>query len=161
MDGELDRHDEKILFDALKRDPKLRERWQSYQLIGAALKGETDSVRDITASVMDALQDEPVAFAPKVLPRQPWHRTALALAATLAGVAVVGWMALGPQDNLSPVRSERLAQRVPAAVQPVRQASRDMQEYLVAHQAHASSLQFRGGTENIRTVAAMGAVTAK
>jgi hypothetical protein len=36
-----------------------------------------------------------------------------------------------------------------------------MQEYLVAHQAQSSSLQFRGGTEHIRTVAATGTAMAK
>lgn len=158
MDGELEEHENKAVFDALKRDANLRGNWQEYLLIGAALKGERSLDADITASVMDALRDEPVVLAPRTSGRE-WRRTAMALAATVAGVAVVGWMALVPDGGQRPTQT--LAQREPLVVQPVRQVSREMQEYLVAHQAQSSSLQFRGGTEHIRTVAATGTAMPK
>ena len=159
MDGRLEAQDEPALFDALRRDKTLRGSWQEYQLIGDALKGETLLDADITARVMDALADEPVVLAPRVSARTSWHGSALALAATIAGVAVVGWVALGSQGRQLPVQT--VAQQERAVVQPVRHVSRDMREYLVAHQAQSSSLQFRGGTKHIRTVAATGMAVAK
>lgn len=160
LDGEHARQDEPALFEALKRGDELRGRWHEYLLIRDALKGEKILDADITARVMASLRDEAAVLAPHASMRHSWQRSALALAATVAGVAVVAWVALVPQSNL--VSIPALAQREPAAaVKPVRHAARDMQEYLAAHQAQSSSLQFRGGTENIRTVSTTGLATAK
>jgi sigma-E factor negative regulatory protein RseA len=149
IDGELEAREARAVFDAVKRDAELRTRWQEYQLIGDILRGEKSLGSDVTARVMAGLDDEPVVLAPQ-RQRQPWQRRALALAATLAGVAAVGWVALGPQSDSTPV--ERTAQASAPAPQAAQDAA-DMREYLVAHQTQSSSLQFRGGAENIRTVA--------
>lgn len=154
VDGELDELEAKVLLDAVKGDPQLRACWHEYQLIGDTLRGERSLPGDITAQVMAALADEPVVLAPRPVRQPAWQRTALALAATLAGVAVVGWLALAQRNDVSPA-GEQLAQG--ATPQSARADARDMQQYLVAHQAQSSLLQFRGGTENIRTVAAGGA----
>jgi len=160
IDGELPAHDAEVLFNELKRSQNLRGCWREYHLIGDALKDETWLDGDITAAVMRALQDEPVVLAPALSGPGRMQRTLLALAATLAGVAVVGWVALAPQQAPAPTGA-LVAQREAVVAEPVRQASREMQNYLVAHQAQASSLQFRGGTENIRTVAATGTAMSK
>jgi sigma-E factor negative regulatory protein RseA len=167
MDGELSEHEGQVLFAALRQDDELRGRWLEYQLIGDTLKGEKDLDIELTAAVMAALEAEPTVLAPRTsLRHDAWHRTALALAATLAGVAVVGWLALSTGQSVKPVTVALVTttQREPApvlAVQPVRQASLDMQEFLIAHEAQSSSLQFRGGAEHIRTVAAIGTATSK
>lgn len=161
MDGELERHDEQALLDAMKCDDDLRRYWQECQLIGDVLKGECALGSDITSRVMTSLRDEPVVLAPHAWARPAWQRTALALAATVAGVAVVGWMALGPQSGQVSIPMQAAAQRDAMPAQPVRLASRDMQEYLVAHQAQSSFLNFGGGTEHIRTVVATRTTTAK
>lgn len=161
VDGELAKHEEGALFDSLKSDAALCRRWQEYLLIRDTLKGGAVLDTDITARVMQTLSEEPTVIAPRrVVPRQGWRRSALALAATLAGVAVVGWMALGAGQE--PRLVATLAPQETAAVaQPVLQAARDMQEYLAAHEAQTSSLQFRGGTEHIRTVAAIRMASSK
>lgn len=154
IDGELEAREARVVFDAVKRDAELRTRWQEYQLIGDLLRGEKSLGSDITARVMAGLDDEPVVLAPRLRAPQSWQRMALAVAATLAGFGVVGWVALGPHGD--PLPAEPMAQRaVPAALTASQDA--DLREYLVAHQTQSSSLQFRGGTENIRTVAATGA----
>lgn len=150
IDGEIEAHDARAVLDAAKRDAELRERWQHYQLVGDALKGEPALHADITPRVMAALADEPVLLAPR-RERRTWQRTVLAMAATVAGVALVGWVALGSRHDAMPA-GELVAQE---AATP-RPESQDMREYMVAHQAQAGSLQFRGGTENVRTVAASG-----
>jgi sigma-E factor negative regulatory protein RseA len=176
MDGELAEHEAHAVFAALRDDPELRHRWREYQLIGDALKGERSLNVELTSGVMAALEAEPTVLAP---PRsssrhEAWRRNLMALAATLAGVAIVGWLALGSSQSPQP---EIVAQNAPAqvavatarnedaaavpATQPVRQASLDMQEYLIAHEAQSSLLEFRGGAEHIRTVAAVGMAPAK
>lgn len=162
MDGELDATEAAALLDTLKRETPLRGSWGEYQLIGDALRGEKMLDRDIAVRVMDVVRDQPVVLAPRARRRDDWRSPVLALAATLAGVGVVGWIALGPQpDRLAPSAHLALQQRMKAEAQPVRQASRGMQEYLVAHQTQTASLQFRGGTQQIRTVAALGGGPAK
>jgi sigma-E factor negative regulatory protein RseA len=160
LDGELERQDEPALFEALKRGDELCGRWREYLLISDTLKGEKMLDADITARVMTSLRDEAAVLAPYASMRHTWQRSALALAATVAGVAVVGWVALVPQNNQVSIPAQTLVQRESAAIKPVRHA-RDMQEYLAAHQAQSSSLQLRGGAENIRTVSTTGIATAK
>jgi sigma-E factor negative regulatory protein RseA len=180
MDGELAEHEAQVLFAELRHDEALRNRWLEYQVIGDALKGERNLDTELTGCVMAALDAEPTVLAPKTssLHRKGLHSNVLALAATIAGVAVVGWLALGTGRAPQP---ETLAQQAPApaavlavnetpsapvapaavAVEPVRQAAADMQQYLIAHEAQSSVLEFRGGAENIRTVAAVGMAPAK
>lgn len=170
MDGELAEHQEQVLFAALRQDDELRGCWLEYQLVGDALKGERDLGTELTGRVMAALDAEPTVLAPRISHRDPWHRPALALAATLAGIAVVGWLALNTGQSARPVTvaqessTPREPVMVAAAVQPVREDPRhslEMQEYLVAHEAQSSALQFRGGAEHIRTVAIIGMATSK
>lgn len=162
VDGELDARDAQVVLEAVKRDAELRERWHHYLLIGDALRGGGTLHRDITGQVMAALEDEPVVLAPRR--RQEWPRTVLALAASVAGVALVSWVALGPRNEENPPAPELAAAAAPMQVSaqaPAQPAAGDMQEYLAAHQAQAGSLRFRGGTENIRTVAVRGGVPAR
>ncbi|OHC63451.1 MAG: hypothetical protein A2045_04725 [Rhodocyclales bacterium GWA2_65_20] len=167
LDGEHARQDEPVLFEALKSGDELRGRWQEYLLIRDALRGERMLDADITARTMASLRAEPAVLAPHAAMRHSWQRSALAVAATVAGVAVVGWVALVPQSNQvsipqASIAVQTLAQSEPPDVKPVRLDSRDMREYLAAHQAQSSSLQFLGGTENIRTVSTTAiATTAK
>jgi sigma-E factor negative regulatory protein RseA len=172
MDGEVAEHEAQAVFAALRGDEELRSRWLEYQVIGDTLKGERDLGTELTGRVMAALDAEPTVLAPRPsLHRETWHRNVWALAATVAGVAVVGWLALGTgqgpqpetvaQSAAQPVAVARQEAVAVARGEAVRQASADMQEYLVAHETQSSQLQFRGGAEHIRTVAAVGMAPAK
>lgn len=177
MDGELAEHEAQSLYAALRQDGELRNRWLEYQLVGDTLRGEKDLGVELTTRVMAALDAEPTVLAPrKPMRLAVWRRSALALAATVAGVAVVGWLALDSGQLSQPanvslasahqaqvgtlVAKPGRAVVVPVA-QPVRQATGDMQEYLIAHEAQSSSLHFRGGAEHIRTVAVFGMANSK
>ena len=166
IDGELEARDAELVLDAVKNDSELQERWRHYQLIGDALRGSDALHRDITARVMAALEDEPVVLAPRRRQRHEWPRTVLALAASVAGVALVSWVALGPRSDESRPAAELAAASAPmqaasTRTPPAEPAAADMREYLVAHQAQAGALRFRGGTENIRTVAVGGPASAR
>lgn len=164
FDGELEDHE---LRTALKASLADEERWQVYGLIGDGLRGEDVDLPDMTASVMARLAEEPVVLAPRNLKAAPRHHPLLALAASVAGVAVVGWVALtgdpeGPAAGqyLAMMQKDRAA-AVASAVQPAptfAQAPQgpmagDLSEYLLAHHAQASTIRLGDSTKQIRTVA--------
>jgi sigma-E factor negative regulatory protein RseA len=159
LDGEIEQHEAPAMWSALRADPQLRETWSNYQLIGDSLRGEANLSAEIVSRVMIRLADEPVVFAPRPN-KQPssWYRSALAMAASLAGVAVVGWLALAQQlPSKSPTTVARLDRpNPPAAVVSAKATSPSMQEYLLAHQANAPGLYLQGGAQHIRTVSAEG-----
>jgi sigma-E factor negative regulatory protein RseA len=161
LDGELEMHEAASALAGLRRDGELRAAWSAYQTIGAALRGEKELSCDITARVMAGLEQEPTVLCPPTRRAAAWPRPAVALAASAAGVAVVAWVAFAPQFSAAPGHADiaRAPSAAPAAVVAMKPAAqREMQEYLVAHQAQASSAQLPGVTQNIRTVSASGGV---
>jgi len=159
LDGELEQHEIQQLWSALKAEPRLRGVWTDYRLVGDTIRGEAKLSADITARVMARLADEPVVLAPhRSKTPNSWQRPVLALAASLSGVAVVGWLALAQQPPVrEPATLARLEQRSPAPVAVAdTTTSNGMQEYLLAHQANAPGLHLPGGAQHIRTVSAVG-----
>ena len=156
MDGELDGEEIRESLDAMRRGEELRRQWSDAHLIGEALRNEKCLDFDISASVMAALEQEPTVLAPQARTRPDWTRPALALAASVAGVALVAWLGLGPAAELAPGAQLALApvKAVPEAV-AVPSTPR-LQEYLVAHQAYSPAGPMVGGARNIRTVAVAG-----
>lgn len=149
LDNELEAHRQQAVLVALRNDEELRFTWDSYQLIGDSLRGTAGLSANITSSVMASLRTEPTVLAPPARKSANVLRNAAALAASLAGVAVVGWLALSPpvpQTAISPVaKSSKPA--VPGT-------SERMQGYLMAHQAYAPSSSIQGGASYIRTISA-------
>lgn len=157
MDGELDAEDSGFELTRL-RGEAARRTWHDYHLIGDALRGDAQLACDLTARVMEALIDEPVVLAPprRSLERQGMLQRSLAVAASVAGVAVVTALAWSGRpaavaQQVAAVQGSAGAATVPAAAQvPPQLASVDLQAYLVAHQTHAPSAQ--GAAHYIKTV---------
>lgn len=147
-DGELEGEDIATSLAELRRSQELRTIWSDSHLIGAALRGEKELAVDVTARVMAALELEPTVLAPATRRRLDWHRPALAMAASAAGVAMVAWLALGSAS--APVVLPQAKAVAPSRVAQV--AAPRMQEYLVAHQAYAPGGDIVGGARHIRTV---------
>lgn len=173
FDGEIEEHEVRAAIKASVRD---QEGWRMYALISDGLRGECPHAPDLTAGVMSRLREEPVVLAPRALGAQRRHHPLLALAASVAGVAVVGWLALagGPQ---APASGENLAFNTPVtapgAVSPgltfvatpdnaargtpraleKRPVQADMSEYLLAHHAQSPASHLYDTTQQIRTVA--------
>ena len=171
FDGELEPHEIVPAVRVVVNDEAVREAWQSYALIGDQLRGETAVVPDIAAAVMSRLQDEPVVLAPRNLAQTSRHRPLLALAASVAGVAVVGWLALAgnprtaglsgnlaavsPAPTLPDAGAPPLLAQVgtqPSPTAPIPAVRSDMSEYLLAHQTQSSSFRLGDGTQQVRTV---------
>lgn len=143
MDGELDDKAAGELIDAMARDRDAREIWSTYHLIGDALR-----------------ENAPVAVPRRLLP-QP--RTWYALAASVAAVALVGWLGFGPQQAPAPVAtapSSQVAQAkravAPApkpAIVPLPSGTND---YLLAHQGFSPRLGLQGMAPYVLTVSEQG-----
>jgi sigma-E factor negative regulatory protein RseA len=163
FDGELEAHEVRAAIKASLNDA---DRWRMYGLIGDGLRGDPVDAPDITASVMARIGEEPVVLAPRNLKPRQRHHPLLALAASVAGVAVVGWVAL-TGNSQSPAAEHTLAMaqkgkmEIASAVSPAptfAQAPQvvlqgDMSEYLLAHHAQASAGRLGDSTRQIRTVA--------
>lgn len=166
MDGELDAHELNEPLSALGRDAEAFETWRTYHLISDALQGRALLANDCLRRVVARLADEPILIGP--LPadvarpeRGRWFVPS-ALAASIAAVALVGWMAIAPQQNTSPVLAPvakapqpaqgavRAAPQAPVRL-PMTAATRD---YLIAHQALSPRNSLQGMAPFVRSVSA-------
>src|SRR5688500_1886655 len=142
MDGELDDRAAGEVIDALGRDARARDAWRTYHLIGDALRDSPLLSAGFAARVARALDAEPTLLAPRRL--QPQPRTWYALAASVAGFALVGWLAFAPQQTaIAPVAQQQapaLAQAKPNIV-PLPSGTND---YLLAHQAFSPRVSLQG-----------------
>lgn len=150
VDGETEAAETTAVLVALRREEEMRRRWDTYQLVGAALRGEEALHADLAPRVMAGLRDEPVVLAPRRPTLSRPRRSAwMALAASAAGVALGLWLAMTPGGEApAPILASA------ARPAPVAQAQGRIQEYLVAHQTYSPGINPQGGTRYIRTVAA-------
>ena len=135
----------------LKEDDELQAAWDVYHLIGDTLRGHT--APHVADEVRARLADEPTVLAPRRAERRPrlaWYP--LAAAASVAAVALVGWLAL-PLTGLQPggdgQTMARVAEQVPAAVP----AAQGVADYLLAHQRFSPAIAMSGLAPYVRTVA--------
>lgn len=131
VDGE---HNEKHIIDSLMKDDELKQKWGSYHLVRSCLRKESAMLCeiDLSASIANAIADEPTVLAPKrkrSLPIigevVPFTRQIgqFAMAATVAAVAILGVQQVNheapsepfqtaapivPQGGLAPVSLEQV-----------------------------------------------------
>jgi sigma-E factor negative regulatory protein RseA len=170
LDDELDTNSRDAALRALCGDGHLRVTLSRYRLIGDALREDVALDTDLTERVMTRLQREPTLFLPhggratnesarRRLMVPPW-RHLTALAATLAGLGVVGWLALSAPQLTGQPTDMQLARVSAVVADPVavKELAPDQRErlrgYLVAHQAYSPGSRFDGGAGYVRTVAA-------
>ena len=147
MDGELETEQARQLPSRLKRDAGLRGNWDCYHMIGDALRGIQGP--DLCTRICAQLDEEPTVLAP----RRRGHaekvlRIALSVAASVAAVAFVGWMAL---SSLQPDTQQITAKaEVRQIAVPAGEGAKD---YLLAHQRYSPSNAMQGVASYVRTVA--------
>ena len=147
LDNELDADQYSPLLKALRTQAELRSKLDSYLLIGDALRSSDNLSTNLTSSVMARLDAEPTVLAPPKQSSAGTFRNLAALAASLTGVAVVGWLAFAPATQTTPLQPVAKLTK-PEAVA----TSERMQEYLMAHQAYSPSSRIQGGASYIRTI---------
>ena len=146
MDGELDDKSAAAVIQALGDDREAVRTWRTYQLISDAMRESRLLSPDFAARFSARLAKEPTVLAPRThLPnfqRDSRKWVALSAAASLAAVALVGWVAFAPQPEVAPVA------QVPAQV-PLPRGTND---YLLAHQAFSPRVSLQGMAPYVRTV---------
>ena len=126
IDDESDADAAAHLIAALKGDGELARCWSTYHLIGDVMRGEPPLRHDFRQRLMQQLESEPTVLAPKLRQRHTpsfW----MSVAASVAAVMFVGWMALqqqahAPSDAITPTVAQN-------DVSP-----ESVNSYLLAHQ---------------------------
>jgi sigma-E factor negative regulatory protein RseA len=163
MDGELGERDVDAALASLARENEARRAWCTYHLIRDALHGENVPGTNLAAGVAARLAREPTILAPRRAAQVPvrvrWM--ALSAAASIAAVALVGWLAFAPRPvpNTGLV-AERIVPAPRLATDPAAQAQAAVRvplpsatdDYLLAHLGYSPRLTLQGVAPYIRTV---------
>ena len=163
LDGALDEAASVRMLDSLRRDAGLRREWERYSLIGDVLRDEPILSADFTSRLMLQLEGEPTVLAPaRAEPRTGWVSHLMPIAASVMGVAAVGWVAMtlnNPGSPAAPLAALKKPQPVVAVVDSAASArlaaattEPSVREYLIAHQAMAPSAAMPGVALYVRSV---------
>ena len=161
IDGDLGEWEARAQIARLERDPELADCWATYHLIGDALRKELELGPEFTRKLRAQLDLEPAILTPRLRLMQRAARHALPIAAGVAGVTVVAWLALS-SFQATPDGSE-VAQADVQTVSPrppssetfvASPANAGVTDYLVAHQEFSPSTTMHGVASYMRTVSA-------
>ncbi len=173
MDSELDGQELGEPLAALGRDGDAIETWRMYHLISDALQGRVLLANDCVRRVATRLAEEPILVGPLpgevMRPERARWFVPSALAASVAAVAFVGWMAFAPQQGAAPrvAPVAQAPQPAPAQVAAVARSAKDTparlpitaatRDYLIAHQAYSPRISLQGMAPYVRSVSAESA----
>lgn len=181
VDGELNTHELAGVIESIETEEASRHTWCVYHLISDALRDTALRGSDFSARVAQALAAEPTVLAPGRLPAERARWMALSAAASVAAVALVGWLAFAPGPEQRPEMSPDvpLAAAPPAgqamqaaatqAVQPAARPALALEresvapppipvsaqmasDYLFAHQEFSPGMSLQGLAPYVRTV---------
>jgi sigma-E factor negative regulatory protein RseA len=149
MDGEMFEDQADVFFDKLKRHPEAQHDWESYHLIGDALRQPDHICKSFGKSFHERLQAEPVVFAPHKRTSQRVRNFALSAAASVMALALVAWLSLQVGNEPAPQIAEAQIQQDSA----IRPASAQANDYLMAHQEFSPSAEMHVSAPYIHAVA--------
>ena len=165
MDGELDAQEARVQIRRLTQDATLAQQWETYHLIRDVLRNEVVIGPGLTRKVSAKLDHEPTVVAPHTRLPARLVRYSLPMAAAVAGITVVGWLALNIGPTVQP-GSPRVAQtssaqgqaRTPlASAEPSAQSGAKLatgrEYYLLAHREFSPTAAMQG-VASLRTVSA-------
>jgi sigma-E factor negative regulatory protein RseA len=149
MDGELDDKSAAAAIQSLANEREARDAWRSYHLIGDLMRGSAPLSEGFAARITWKLAEQPTVLAPGRIKPEPrrWF-TASAVAASLAAVTLVAWLAFAPQPQV-PVAPVAQAKPEAPAIVPMPSAAND---YLLAHQGFSPRVSLQGMAPYVRTV---------
>ena len=150
MDDELEQHEASAPLDALRAEGDARESWRCYHLIGDAMRESRMLSGGFAARVAAHLEQEPTVMAPSRMAHRRPRPQLLSAAASLAAVALVGWVAFGIQRDDAPRVAPPAAQQTPPVAQvPPPDSAND---YLYAHQGYSPRNSLQGVAPYVRMV---------
>ena len=95
MDGELESHEAGRVVQACCASEEQKHTWYTYHVIGDAMRGHASRGDDFPHDILKALREQPTVLAPRRrIVDTAFTRVALAAAASVATLGVVGWLGL-------------------------------------------------------------------
>jgi sigma-E factor negative regulatory protein RseA len=170
LDGDLDEQSATAVLAALARDASARQEWDTWCLIGDAMRGEHGGSVGFVDRVMAGIEAEPVLFAPASAAASAGRRSAwqslMPIAASVMGVAAVGWVAhtlSGPDETGSAMLAVQSApalvveREAPVNLVDFRQVEHALpgdphRAYVFVHQAMTGGGPIPGAVQYVRTV---------
>ncbi len=140
MDGELDDSDVVGACNGM-RQPEAVSTWVCYHVIGEVLRGGTGAPPRLSRGFAARLASEPTIIAPSAIRSRPLPM-AWAAAATVAAVAVVGWVAYATVDT-SPTTIARAREAATIGAAQVRPQPVPA-DYLLAHREYSPTTPMEG-----------------
>jgi sigma-E factor negative regulatory protein RseA len=158
MDGELGDREAAGVIAAVQAGGEARETWRAYHLISDAMRDSRVLSPGFAERVAERLAAEPTVLAPRRLKpdTRTWVSVPAAAAASVAGVALVGYLAFSQQQPpavpvaAAPVEKKQEVVARPQTV-PLPSGTPD---YLLAHQGFSPRLSLQGMAPYARTVSA-------
>jgi sigma-E factor negative regulatory protein RseA len=155
MDGELSDAELGDSLQALRTEAEALETWRRYHLISDALRDTQVLSSGFSERFAARLEQEPAILSPMAAPRaaEPGrYRHALAIAAGVAGVALVG--AIAYTQFPEGIQIAQAPSRAPAAQPEVARVAlpREANDYLLAHQSYSPRNSLQGVAPYVRTV---------
>jgi len=156
MDGELDAAEAGRELTRIKQHADLHENWETFHLIGDAMRGNPMLSPDFKRRVARRLAQEPTVVAPRRHRIPPAVSYALSAAASLSAVAVVAWVTLsgnvaGTGSDNAGLAQAPAPESTLASLPNVPDDGRT-HEYLLAHQGVSPSTALQGVAPYVRTV---------
>ena len=153
MDGELDDHSAAGTIKACGQGGEALETWRTYHLISDAMRDSRVLSAGFSMRVAARLEAEPTVLAPprKRAESRTWF--AASAAASLAAVALVGWLAFAPQPGNAPApMAEAPVVKPQEAPQAMVLPPSAADDYLLAHQGFSPRVSFQGMAPYVRSV---------
>ena len=161
MDGELMQAELGEPLRALREEGEALEAWRTYHLISDSLQDTRILSSGFSARFTERLALEPTILAPASSPpqiaRRP-YRVPLSAAASLAAVALVGWLAIqgfGPdaqQVAQNKVRDAKVLETAKNSLLATVPMPGGVNDYLLAHQNYSPRSTLQGVAPYVRTV---------
>ena len=151
MDGELFEDEAETLLNKMKKNPQVDQEWQTYHLIGDALRQPDHLGKDISASFHQRLLAEPTVFSPRRQVKQKARYFALSAAASVLALALVAWMSMQAGTEPAP----QIASVQPQGdVRPASYSARanGVNDYVTEHQELSPSAGVQGAATYIHYV---------
>ena len=157
IDGELDEHEIEQQLSLFKQKNGAQESWEMFHLIGDTMRGDSRISPDSSRRIAERLALEPTMLAPPRRAVRPVARYAMSIAASLAAVSVVAWVAFSSNPLNAPQApaTAQLAATAPGSASeqlPNTNSQGKMNEYLLAHQGFSPSTAIQGVVPYIRSV---------
>ncbi len=132
MDGELDGLQAELMMRHLY-DTDAKATWSAYHMIGDALRGDLDC--NVAARVRERLAAEPTVLAPRPISSVQARGLGMSIAASVAAVCVVGYLALTTSVDGARYDTLQQAQLAPAGKSP-------MDDYLALHHGEVRNVAY-------------------